>query len=236
MLNRRVVFSRLIFTFVLFPLTSLLAAPSADKEETTGGTEFGPAIQPLIVMEAADGTVESVQKLLDSGSSTEASNEDMKVTPLIAAAHAGNLKVVEFLIERGANVGAVDAGGKTALHWAALRDHAEVVGVLIKSGADVNAVDDSKATSVSLAARTGSVDALKLLLSSDEIDLNTGDVLGVTPLMWATIRNQEAIVRLLLEVGVDATKVSESGLTAGDYAEFLGFTEVLKILDQKRSD
>ncbi|SFD68541.1 UvrD-helicase domain-containing protein [Massilia yuzhufengensis] len=49
----------------------------------------------------------------------------MNQTPLMAAAAAGNLPLVEALLERGADTSAVDHLGRNALHWAlatALRD------------------------------------------------------------------------------------------------------------------
>ena len=42
----------------------------------------------------------------------------MNQTPLIAAATAGNIALVEALLERGANRDAVDHYGRNALHWA----------------------------------------------------------------------------------------------------------------------
>ncbi|MBP8298471.1 MAG: ankyrin repeat domain-containing protein, partial [Burkholderiales bacterium] len=42
----------------------------------------------------------------------------MNLTPLMAAAHAGNLPLVEALLDRGADREAVDHYGCTALHWA----------------------------------------------------------------------------------------------------------------------
>ncbi|GAB2861541.1 ankyrin repeat domain-containing protein [Pseudoduganella ginsengisoli] len=51
----------------------------------------------------------------------------MNLTPLMAAAAAGNVPLVEALLARGADVEAVDHTGRNALHWAiatALRDPA----------------------------------------------------------------------------------------------------------------
>lgn len=50
----------------------------------------------------------------------------MNQTPLMAAAAAGNVALIEALLARGADTGAIDHLGRNALHWAmatALRDH-----------------------------------------------------------------------------------------------------------------
>ena len=55
----------------------------------------------------------------------------MNQTPLMAAAAAGNVALVEALLERGADTSAVDHVGRNALHWAiatALRDDAYAKG------------------------------------------------------------------------------------------------------------
>ncbi|MGF1547385.1 MAG: AAA family ATPase [Thiotrichales bacterium] len=44
----------------------------------------------------------------------------MNLTPLIAAVAAGNVALVEALLERGADPGSTDHLGRTALHWALL--------------------------------------------------------------------------------------------------------------------
>lgn len=60
----------------------------------------------------------------------------MGEAPLIRAAHNGHLMTVKFLVEKGADVNAVDMGDNSALHWAAMRGHVEIVKYLLDQGAD----------------------------------------------------------------------------------------------------
>ena len=60
----------------------------------------------------------------------------MRDCPLARAAHNGHLHTVQFLVEQGADVDALDIGDNTALHWAAMRGHVEIVNFLLQNGAD----------------------------------------------------------------------------------------------------
>jgi hypothetical protein len=63
-------------------------------------------------------------------------------TALMYAAYSGHLDVVEFLLNKGAQVNAVDENGRTALFYAATgRKDTEVVNVLIAYGADTTILD-----------------------------------------------------------------------------------------------
>ena len=59
-------------------------------------------------------------------------------TALIHASYKNHLKVVQILIDAGADVDIQDNDGRTALMWASSNDNLEVVQELIKAGADVN--------------------------------------------------------------------------------------------------
>jgi ankyrin repeat protein len=45
-------------------------------------------------------------------------------------------QTVQYLIEQGADVDALDLGDNTALHWAAMRGHVEILNLLLMNGAD----------------------------------------------------------------------------------------------------
>lgn len=62
-------------------------------------------------------------------------------TPLHHAAHAGNVEIIELLLEAGAEVDALALNGGTPLMRAIQSSRPSCVEVLIKAGANVNVVN-----------------------------------------------------------------------------------------------
>lgn len=62
-------------------------------------------------------------------------------TALMYAAEAGNLPVVQMLLQHGANVNAKDEGGNTALHYSATSNSNSVPFILLAAGANINAIN-----------------------------------------------------------------------------------------------
>ena len=65
-------------------------------------------------------------------------NDGTRQPPLVVAALKGEAGMVEALLEAGANIGAAEAEGFSALHGAAFQAHPSVVQTLVVAGADVD--------------------------------------------------------------------------------------------------
>jgi len=101
-----------------------------------------------------------VELLLDVGANPNLeSRAESDGLPLCAAACWGYLAVVQSLLRRGADPDLIEAGGSTALWWAARNGHVEVLTVLLEAEADPNV-----ASPLVGAAQHGSVAATRLLL------------------------------------------------------------------------
>jgi hypothetical protein len=86
-------------------------------------------------------------------------------TPLMVAAANGHRHVVEFLTSRGANVGAVQGCGSTALHLASMYGRVEVVDFLAKQrSVGIDRLNHYGHTALYDAAQYGKLAAVKLLL------------------------------------------------------------------------
>jgi len=81
-----------------------------------------------------EGDLENVMKLLDTDTII-----DGKEMALSCASRRGHTKIVEMLLETGADVHHRDDG---ALAWASSRGHIGIVKLLLEAGADIHAKDD----------------------------------------------------------------------------------------------
>lgn len=104
------------------------------------------------LLEAAiEGDIAEVKKLIeDEGLHPDTCNAD-GVTSLHCAAGMSNIELVEYLIQREANVNVCDDHGWTPLHSAAYLNSKDISEVLLNNGADVEASDSQGQTPLGLA-------------------------------------------------------------------------------------
>jgi len=97
---------------------------------------------------AAQGDIEAIKQHLDAGADINGTFVASGVpgsggTPLHLAALTGQERVIEFLLEEGADINARadDEHGGTPLHWAAAFGVKQSARLLVNAGAEVNAKD-----------------------------------------------------------------------------------------------
>ena len=88
-----------------------------------------------------------IQTLSDANTARADNNK----TVLMYAVWVGNIEAVKYLIEKGADVNAQDAGGATALHLAAWKGHTPIAVYLIEKGASANAMSKEGMTPLDIA-------------------------------------------------------------------------------------
>ena len=139
-----------------------------------------------------------------------------RTTSLIRAAHAGDEQRARELLAAGAPFRCVDGGGRTALHWASLRDSARNVVVLLEvdtAGATVDAQDSTGETPLILASMHGREGAVRALLARGARQDLQGSG-GLAALHCATMCDQAGVVELLCAVsGAPVNMYDDSRLT-----------------------
>ena len=117
-------------------------------------------------MEAASGGYEQVGRvLLENGADVNAAPvPTTKDTVLTIAADKGHLKVVQLLIEYGAQLDAKNKKSCTALWLACQNGHLEVAQSLVLNMADTEAIDSRRVSCLMIAFRKGHIKICKLMV------------------------------------------------------------------------
>ncbi|HZF98716.1 MAG TPA: ankyrin repeat domain-containing protein [Pseudoxanthomonas sp.] len=139
---------------------------------------------------------------------------------------------VQLLLKHRAKVDSRDGRGRSALHQAARAGHADIIGVLLAAGADVHARDDAGRTPLLDAARGGSLPAVEALVEAGSVvtavDGRQRNALVLTcSAEWVS----PALVRRLLELGVDPAQPGADGRRAVEFAAEAGRWAIVSALD-----
>lgn len=116
---------------VRFVLLGLLLLPV-----TSGcrGKKVSPPTPTDLLMQAIDaGDVAKVKQFIDGDPSLIAARDEYQKTPLHHAASAGNMEIVKFLLEKGADPTARDKWNVTPTERAALKGHNEIAALLMSA-------------------------------------------------------------------------------------------------------
>eukprot|EP00439_Symbiodinium_sp_Y106_P052939 s1021_g7.t1 len=174
----------------------------------------------LLLRAAQRGDIEEAALLLESGhAQPNVVMPPSDTTPLHAASRAGNLNMVNLLLEAQANPNAREVsqcGGRAALHLAAQANLTEIANNLLAKGANPVMRDSRGQTPLHLAALEGHADVTRLLLGHGG-DPNMRDYAGFNAAWWAKeFKHQE-----VLDVYA-AEQVQPLKITARERLDFSG--------------
>lgn len=155
---------------------------------------------------------------------------------VVEAARQGTSEEVRSLLGHRAEVNQSEAGGATALHWAAYRDELETAKLLIVAGGDVNAANDYGITPLWLACANGSSSMVDLLLKAGA-DANSAQWSGATPLMMCAKTGNLLAVKSLLNWGANVNNAERSqSQTALMWAAAWSHPDIVRALLQHKAD
>ena len=121
---------------------------------------------------------------------------------LVKAAESGQLKIVRYLVDHGADVHVRTKFGNTALMGASLFGYLDVVEYLISRGANINDRNAGGETALMRAAGQRHLEIVKCLLQNGA-DINSRDRFGGTALMKGAYYGSLCIVKYLTKHGAD---------------------------------
>lgn len=149
------------------------------------------------------------------------------------SARKGTQKVVEFLLEAGADVDAKEVTGNyqgwTALMIASYRGELEKVKWLLEAQAAVNLQNFDGVTPLGFAASKGHLEVVNLLLSAGA-DVDSQSNNGETALTFAAKLGDCEMIRTLLEAKASLELRTIDGRTALSLAAEKGYSKVVKLL------
>lgn len=186
-------------------LVLLLLTPIWAQEQPRSSTALHRA--------ALAGKVEAAESAL-ADSDLEALNTEGR-TALHLAAKYGHLKMVEFLLEKGAKPDAQGYDGQTPLHLAAEAGEFQVVAALLAQGASANLQDSVGNSALHLGALAGSEEVVAELLKH-EAAVGQRNGKGESPLDLAQkgrVGSWRLVVRALEKAAAEQGPVETSGPT-----------------------
>lgn len=165
-----------------------------------------------------DKNVQAVTTLLHHGISPHM-RDQKGLTPLHRAIAQGYEPLVEVLLTYDdLDLSLVDERGNTPLHYAVLYKHERIFWLLLEKGADPTAKNYKQRTPLHFAIIKDCKEVLQYLLSQPQVDVQSGDEVGQTPLHYAVIYNRHAAISSLLKKGVDCNKGNNNGKTPVHFA------------------
>jgi hypothetical protein len=165
---------------------------------------------------------------------------DEQPTAVLAAAIRGSIRLVRWLIERGAdvNIGTMPAN-ETPIHVAARCGNTDMIRELVAAGADIEARTQNKWTPLWVAShckmweegkrKSDTIEAITVLVELGA-DLEGRAENGDTPLMEAVLSGFVKGVQTLCEAGADVNITDGTGIAVLHRAAELGDRAIIKTL------
>ena len=186
------------------------------------------------------GNMKEVQKFLDEGVDINSIDEHGD-SVLSHALLSDEIKseMIEFLLDKGANINFKNNDGTTPLILAFREDKPlKIIKLLLERGANIDEKDEDENTVLILATYENDIQLVKLLLMYKP-NVNITDGNGETSLHIAVKKGYTDITKLLLEYGANINMTDETGFTALELAiineHHHNNFEVIKILFDKDS-
>jgi ankyrin repeat protein len=185
----------------------------SNAKETMADDEKGPDIGPPFMF-AKYGEVLEFKALAEAENSPFdiETNDEQGFTVLLWASRNGHAKMVQYLLDKGANKESACMNGLRSLHHACNNNREACVRLLLKCGCDPNSADVMGNTPLHYAASRGILN-LVINVVDEGGDIKALNKAGQSILHRATVGGHVGIVRFLIERGLDSNQQDKEGNT-----------------------
>lgn len=156
---------------------------------------------------------QTIERALERGATLDVTDDLRRSPVLLAVMDANDLELVRWLHAKGAGLDAPDAGGRSALSFAAANGRLDIVRYLAEHGAAVDRADGQQRTPLFHAALEDHADVVAFLLDRGA-RVDAPDRFGDTPLIVACAKGHGRTASLLLARGADPARRDQEGRTA----------------------
>ncbi|KAJ8013614.1 hypothetical protein DPEC_G00031630 [Dallia pectoralis] len=215
----------------------------------TGETILNPAISVTTAREPVNGKKmhqavlmndeEELTNILQSKSANLPANvpDKMGYTPLMVAAMKGYSRLVQILVQHGADVNLKTCSGKNCLMLACFCGHLDIVKYLRENGASWGPQDRAGCTALHWAVDGGHLPVIQHMIQ-DGCEVDVRDTVSIwTPLMRVSaVTGDAAVASLLITAGADVNVRDRDGKTPLMIAVLNNHEGLVKLLLENGAD
>jgi ankyrin repeat protein len=165
------------------------------------------------------GNIDGVSRAIEAGADVDAKQHEEGFTPLWrAAARGGCYKIIEMLLENGADPNLKTTSGDSPFLACCSTGEIKTLELLLKFKANINDYDSHRNGGLHIAVGEKNKSLIEFLLKKGAKP-NIKDDQGLTPLHLAVLEEDEEACLLLLEHGANPSIKNKEGETAYDIGE-----------------
>jgi ankyrin repeat protein len=209
--------------------------PMTTTQESTSDT-IPHFVAGSLLEAVSNNDLASVQAILKSSDYPINETNNQGENPLLIATHKNYIEIAKVLIDAGADINQQDHISDSPYLYASAQGKTEILKyMLVKGKPDQQKVNRFGGNALIPAAEKGHLANVKLLLEDGQVNINHQNNYGYTALIEAVALRDgssvyQEIITELLKAGANKSLRDNTGRTAEDYAQSLGYSEMQKIL------